>query len=299
MSRLPHPEPDPDGRGLVVVVNHAAGSRLGPDPADHLRRELPAARVVEVGADGDVQAALENAADEGCILGVAGGDGTISAGAAVAHRQDLPLAVFPAGTLNHLARDLGMETLDDAVAAVRDRSTSDVDLAEIDGRPFVNTASLGAYVDVVDRRERLERWLGKWPAFLVALVVVLRRASPVPIDIDGRVRSVWLLFAGNCRYESPGLAAARRSHLDDGVLDIRLVDGSRRWSRARVVVAALTGRLASTPVYERWEAGEVHVRSLGGPLRLAHDGETFEGSEHFVIRKRARPLRVLAPAHRA
>ena len=58
------------------------------------------------------------AAAQGRILGVAGGDGTVSPAAAVAV-HGLPLLVIPAGTFNHFAADLGIWSVEDAVAALR------------------------------------------------------------------------------------------------------------------------------------------------------------------------------------
>ena len=65
--------------------------------------------------------------------------------------------MFPGGTLNHFAREIGLATMDDAVAAVESGSAVGIDVGMIAGRPFLNTASFGSYVDLVDARERLER----------------------------------------------------------------------------------------------------------------------------------------------
>jgi len=57
----------------------------------------------------------------------------------------------------------------------------------------------------------------------------------------------------------------------------------------------LTGRLAACGAYEQRYAREVHVKSLNGELRLARDGETFDGSEDFTITKADEPLLVYVP----
>ena len=119
----------------------------------------------------------EDAADRGCAIGVAGGDGSINAAAAIAAETGKPLFVVPGGTLNHFAYALGLESIADAARAVRDGRAVSVDRAVIDGHTFVNTASIGSYVDLVDAREKLEDRIGKWPAVVVALVRVLRHPS--------------------------------------------------------------------------------------------------------------------------
>jgi undecaprenyl-diphosphatase len=289
-------DPSEDGDGLSVVVNADAGgqSGFGAGAADRVREALPAAKVVEVAGD-DLATALVDASAHARALGVAGGDGSICAAAAVAHAAGQPLLVLPSGTLNHLARDLGLDGPDDAIAALRAGHTVAVDVATIDGATFLNTASFGSYSSLVDARERLEAKVGKWPALMVALVHVLRHERPVEVELDGRRRSLWMIFVGNCRYHPHGFAPTWRERLDDGRLDVRLVDANAPWARTRLLLAVLTGRLGRSRVYEEFTARELKVRALDGPLRLARDGETFAGSEEFVIRKEERPLAVYVP----
>lgn len=284
----------PRGGGLVVVVNPASGPAYRQSPAAELHRLLPDAEVVELGEDADVAAELRRRAGAARALGVAGGDGSVNAAAAVAVEHDLPLLAVPAGTLNHLAGDLGLDSVAGCAEAVQRGSLACVDVAEIDGRPFLNTASLGAYVALVDAREALQGRIGKWPAAAVAAVRVLRRCRPVRVEIDGNPQAVWLLFLGNCRYGAGGVLPASRTCLDDGVIDVRAARADLRLSRLRLVVALLTGRPESSPVYRRWECREVRVRSLQGALRLSADGETLDGSAEPLVRKRERRLRMYA-----
>ena len=288
-------EPSPTGAGLSIVVNDDAGPALTRSPLDELRESLPDAEIIVVDAGGDIGAALERAARSALAVGVAGGDGTVNAGAGIANEQDKPLMVVPSGTLNHLARDLGLAKPTDAIDAVRKGQTADVDLAMIDGRPFLNTASFGSYVDLVDARERLERVIGKWPAVVIALWRVLRHSRPVAVEIDGSPMRVWMIFIGNCRYHPSGFTPSWRERLDDGELDVRIVEGDSPWSRTRLIASVLTGRLGRCRVYTQRRAQRVRVRSLEGPLRLARDGETFDGSEEFEIHKCDRPLPIYVP----
>src|SRR5918998_1040247 len=113
----------PGGDGLVVAVN----PRSGPadyDPAAEVRRLLPRAEVHELTPGTTVAGLLEEAVRAGRARagGVAGGDGSVAAAAAVAPAHGLPLAVLPAGTLNHFARDLGVQTLEHAAEAVTEGS---------------------------------------------------------------------------------------------------------------------------------------------------------------------------------
>lgn len=287
-------EPSARGGGLVVVVNPSAGS--SERAAEELRAELPDADIVELAEGDDLQEALEKAADRGCAVGVAGGDGSINAAAAIAAETGRPLLVVPGGTLNHFAYALGLESIADAARAVHDGRAVSVDRAEIDGHTFVNTASIGSYVDLVDAREKLENTIGKWPAVIVALVKVLRESRPIELELDGERRLVWMIFIGNCRYHPSGFAPSWRESLDDGQLDIRIVDGTRPWSRFRLLLSVMTGRLARCGAYEQRFVRSMTVKSLNGRLRLARDGETFDGPEEFTIAKADEPLLVYVPA---
>src|SRR5687768_16340665 len=105
--------------------------------------------------------ALERAIDGRGVRGVSGGDGTATAAAAFAVEHDRPLLLLPGGTLNHLARDLRLESVEQAIAAFGRGEAVEVDVGVIDGRPFLNTASFGAYTAMLDRRKRLEKQIGR------------------------------------------------------------------------------------------------------------------------------------------
>lgn len=279
-------EPNPTGAGIVIAVNPNAGSS-GEETAAELRSLLPAAEIIELAEPSDIEKVLQEAAARPGVraIGGAGGDGTVSCTAAIAAEHGLPAVAIPGGTLNHLARDLGLSQAADTAAAIAAGRAIAVDLATIDGRPFLNTASFGSYAELVDARESLEDRIGKWPALLVALVGVLREGTPIEVDLDGEPARLWMIFIGNCRYEPSGFAPSRRIRLDDGQLDIRVISAGHPWSRVRLVLGLITGRLGRSPVYEEWAATSLHIRSTDGPLRLACDGETFDGSADVEVRK--------------
>jgi len=284
-----------DGRGLRIVVNPDSGSAFAADPSTTLRERLPEAELVELDGERSCEEIL-TAGPQPKAVGGCGGDGTISAVAAVALDLKVPMAVIPGGTLNHFASDLTIESVDDAIDAVTEGHTRAIDASEIDGRLFLNNASLGAYPHLVDVREHLEKRIGKWPALVVALVIVLRHGRPINVDVDGQRRRVWFAFFGNCTYDQQGLVApAGRSRLDDGLIDVRLFHADRKWARLRLITCAVLRRLDRCSVYEATTTARLTVRSHDGPLRLAADGETFDGAEVFDVRKRATALEVYAP----
>jgi undecaprenyl-diphosphatase len=277
------------GDGLALIVNTSAG-RASTRLARQLAADLPRATVIETSAGQDLPERLRLAAAGARILGVAGGDGTVSAAAAVAAETGLPLLVIPAGTFNHFAADLGIGSACDALAALRDGEAAVVDLGLAGGRPFVNTSSTGVYVDLVNARRQLEPVLGKRLAGVVALIGALWHGRPHELVLDSRRRRLWLYFAGNCRYEPQGTAPAYRPDLADGWLDIRIVEAAVL-ARSRLVVAALTGTLGRSRVYRSWLARSVDVRAADGqPIWLSTDGEVGTAESGLVHAKHPRGL---------
>lgn len=280
---------------MRIVVNPDSGPVFATDPTAELTEALPGAEVIELDDSRTCEQILATDPKPRAV-GVSGGDGTVSAVAAIALDLGVALAVVPGGTLNHFAGDLGVCSVGDAIDAVRRDSTRAVDVATIDGHLFLNNASLGSYPEIVDHRERWEHRVGKWPALVIALVVVLRRGQPCHVEIDGRRRRLWFAFFGNCHYDRTGLIAPDgRTALDDGLIDVRMVHADRKWARLRLISCALLRRLERCSVYEATTLPRLTVRSLDGPLRLAADGETFDGSEVFEVRKRPSALHVFAP----
>lgn len=285
----------PDGKGLVLVINEGAGSGDQADEVEQLlAEELPQAEVVRCEAGGDVASCLQEAARTATVLGVMGGDGTVNCAAGIALDAGLPLAVFPGGTLNHFAGELGIETVDDVVGAVQGGSAVEISVGSAapdgDDLYFLNTFALGVYPELVKEREKHEKRLGKWPAMALAMAKVMRRAEPVFVEVDGQPRKLWTLFAGNGHYHPAGFAPSWRERLDDGCIDVRLIDADSPGSRTRLVLAVLTGRLGRSKVYEQRLVGSLPVRSRQGALPLARDGETKEGPGHLTLRAATRKL---------
>ncbi|MEU8675033.1 phosphatase PAP2 family protein [Streptomyces sp. NPDC048560] len=287
----------PTGEGLVVVVNRESGSATA--AASLLRDSLPLAEVVEC-APADLRGALEEAAGRCLALGVCGGDGTINSAAAVAATRKLPLAVFPGGTLNHFAYDLGIETVQDTASAVASGSAVRVDLGRIrpgpEGRDgyFVNAFSLGVYPELVRTREHWSPRIGGWPAGVLAAVEALRGTSPLEAELQGRRRRLWLVFAGNGTFTRMGPMPGRRHNLADGLLDVRVVHGGRT-PGLRLLAAALAGPLTRSPVHAAVRRRRVRLTGLAPGTPYAYDGEVAHSGTELMIDKLPEALTVYCP----
>ncbi|WIX99897.1 diacylglycerol kinase family protein [Amycolatopsis mongoliensis] len=292
-----------DGDDMLVLVNPKSGID-GQDPTEDARHAWPKAEILYPDPDQDLIAQLESEIDaRGTVraLGVAGGDGTVAAVAAVAAERDLPLALIPAGTLNHFARDVGVSSMPDADAATELGNAVGIDLGEVeieegDGgtahRWFVNTASLGGYPEMVRLREKLQERHPKWPSAAIALARTLRHARPLTVRLNGKLTQVWLLFVGNGTYAPKGFAPSRRPALDTGLLDIRYLRADLPYSRARFLLAMVTRSLAASHVYQELDLPELDVELLDGHRRVATDGEVGPLGNRFRFRSRPSALTI-------
>lgn len=296
----------PEGEGLVIVVNSRSG-RAGVDPYEELTTALPRARVLRLEDGADLAETLTEAAREPGTraVGIAGGDGSVAAAARVAEDLDLPLALVPAGTLNHFGRDVGVYDTQEAVDATGAGEAVAVDLgelrihADVEGRQepqrvvFVNTSAFGGYPEMVRLREKWQqKWWGKWPAAIAALLVTLARSRPIRVRLNGVERSVWMLFVGNGPYVPTGMVPSYRPRLDTGVLEVRYLRADRPLARARAFVALATGVLGHNRIYQESAMRSLDIELLDGPVDVAADGEVVGRGRRLRYRVADHPVPV-------
>lgn len=283
--------PRPTGAGVVAVVNPGSGSADCSELIGQLRERLPDVEVVLLRSGDDVAAAMRAAADRAEVLAAVGGDGTINAAAQAAMAVDRPLLVVPGGTFDHFAKDLGLTDVDSAVAALRVGHAVRVDVGEVAGRPFLNTASLGSYPEFVQVRERYEDRLGKPAAAAVAMATVWRAHQPIAAEVDGVPRRLLLLFVGNGTYQPRGFVPRWRPRLDTGRLDVRLADSGKHgvWP---LLGAALTSNLYRSKRYVEQAPEQLTVRLSEPEGMLATDGEVHPAPAEVTFRVRRQALTV-------
>jgi undecaprenyl-diphosphatase len=243
-------EPRPEGDGVALVINPRSGDGTGKRILEEARKALPRMEIVELGKDDDIETVLRETAKRTEVLAIGGGDGTVACAAGIAVEAGVPLAVFPGGTFNHFAKDIGCDSVDRTVEAIKEGSAAYVDLVCLnEERMVINTASIGAYPNYVRMREKLERRMGKPLAGICALYLTLRREAPVRIRYDDKTLETELFFLGNSTYFPSGFAPSVRPRLDDGLIDVRILETGRRFSRLRIATAVAFGRLERSPLY--------------------------------------------------
>ena len=289
---------------MIVLFNPAAGLRP-PEPQRieavlgwagikaEVRRVLPARLSAE---------ARRAAGQSPDALVAAGGDGTVSTVAAAVAETGIPLGVLPTGTLNHFARDLGLPAdLEGAAAVLAAGKSRAVDVAEVNGRCFINNSSIGLYPHIVRRRDGLRQRLGRGKSFamVIAVLSVFRRYPRVHVRIDvaGQVvrAASPLVFVGNNRYEFDLLNLGRRPTLDRGELGAYLANAPTRLSFVRLGLRLLAAAARQPRDFLSIEAPSLTIETRRRRLRVALDGEVTRMRPPLHYRIRPGALRVLAP----
>lgn len=243
------PSSDPVGHGLLLLRNSRSGTAvIRLDPAPAFERRLPGAVVHVLREDEDLADVVAHAMDGDdapAVLGVYGGDGSVSRMAGLARRFARPLLVVPGGTFNHFARSAGIEDVDDALDAFEAGRTIEVSAisASSNGEEPVlslNAVSVGSYPELIEERERHRERLGKWLGGIVAAWRTMRTAEPLTIVVGGRRARVWSVFVGIGRNDPDRVATMQRTELTSAILDVRIHHA--RGSRARAIASLAFGR---------------------------------------------------------
>ncbi|OQO90722.1 diacylglycerol/lipid kinase family protein [Saccharomonospora piscinae] len=228
---------------LALAANPRSGSGDGDGVADVLRRS--GALVDEIPLDRLGERRLE-----GCRrLVVAGGDGSLGVAAATARAAGIPLAVVPTGTANDFARAMRLPfDLDEACAlAVNpDAGTRRIDIATINGHPYLNTAAAGLTVHASREANPLKPRLGAL-AYQVGAVRAALSARPLRCSVrrDGTEYysgAVWQVAVASTGAFGGG-SQLGGTRAGDGNLDIAVVPSGSRLSLARRAWGMRRGRL--------------------------------------------------------
>ncbi len=258
--------------------------------ADEARRR--GIEPIELRYGDDLEQLVRGAVGTGAdALAMAGGDGSQAIVAMVAAELDLPYACIPAGTRNHFALDLGVDR-DDVVGALDafvNGGERRVDLAEVNGRLFVNNVSLGLYAEAVQRAgyraAKLHTLLDTVPDSLGA------DAGPPGLvwrSPAGHESAVAILVSNNAYRLGHALGSGTRPHLDQAVLGV-------------TVLAPITfsgdGSTERKLGMQQWITPAFEVDS-GAQVAAGIDGEATRLDPPLQFQVRAGALRVrIAPHH--
>jgi diacylglycerol kinase family enzyme len=292
---------------IALVINATAGSMSAALTPAIIRDKIAAAGLIalpEPDATAPLPERLAVAAAQPGIeaLVVAGGDGTIACAASVMVGGTVPLGLLPLGTMNLLAKDLGIPLdIDAAIATVRDGGPKSIDLGAVNGHVFVINSLLGMPARMAKHREAqrgradlrgmvrfaggMLRHLGRYPKLTVTTT------------IDGqehRWRLRLLAVVNNDYVERPGEMLIREP-LDGGFLTIYILEHLSLWGMLRLAAGFALGDWRHLPGLERYRVDTVAIDSRHRALRVMNDGEVRLIDAPLLYGSRPKTLAVLVP----
>jgi diacylglycerol kinase (ATP) len=291
-------------KSALVVINPISGGRRRDAAEVELARAALAdsgfaADVVVTSGPGHASRLARSARDAGVALVVAwGGDGTMNEVGRELAFGPVPLALVPAGSGNGLARDLGVpRDPRRALAVASGGQCWRIDAGAVNDALFFNVAGLGLDARIASAfatstgRRGLRRYLE-----IGARELMRYRAREYDIDWQaGRLspRALIVALANSRQYGSHGLIAPR-AVLDDGRLDLVVIDDLSLWRVLRRVPAFFRGTLrpgAGIAMHTFTRARIVPA----GPWELHLDGEPSTGTGALEVAVHPAALAVVAP----
>lgn len=274
----------------LVLLNPRSGTLK--DLKEHSGGETPAKRIEEIfsaaGKEVDVRmvpprdlsSALEEVGRDGdhdeVIVG--GGDGSLSRSLGRLLATGKTFGVLPFGTMNLLARDLGMpQEMEEAIHALAGAEPARIDLASINGRPFHSISGLGFFAQMARARENARglKGLGRYAGFSYAAFRAFFRSgrSRYQLVVNGapvRVDATAVLITNNA-FADEGW---RRPRLDAGEIEVIVAHAGGWRQRFRLGLDVIKGGWRGNPLIEVFSAKSVVVeKTRRTRVWVATDGE--------------------------
>ncbi len=250
----------------------------------------------------EFEKAVQKEASSHDLVVIGGGDGSISTAAKYLIGSSTPLGVLPLGTFNNFAKDMGIPTsLDEAIETLITGKSVTIDAGEMDGRIFVNNASIGIYTHAVIKRNFFQERFGlsKLCAMCFACLINLLKMPKINIDLYTHDKQETVqtpfIFIGNNRYESHVLQFFRRRSLSEGHLNVFYPLRMSRSVLAKMTLQAILGTLHSVPELEDKWIKELTITSRKKKIKVALDGEVNQGTPPLRFSIRSQCLNVIVP----
>lgn len=220
-----------------------------------------------------VEAALVTTPD---ALVVVGGDGMVGLAANALAGSEIPLGIIPAGSGNDMARGLGIPLGDPAAAvavlldAMR-RAPRVVDAATVTTRGGIRTRFAGVlsagFDAIVNERANRMRWPRGRSRYNLALLLELAVLNPIRyrlvLDDDPTVTDALLVAVANNTSFGGGMLITPDARLDDGLLDVFVVQPMSRVAFLRIFPRVFKGTHVTDPRVSIRRASRIRIEAEG------------------------------------
>jgi diacylglycerol kinase (ATP) len=262
---------------LGIIVNPSSGNGAGKFEGQKVIAELQSeAEVVDLTGSSYEESSSKGrrAIDEKLIDGliVVGGDGMAHMGVNLCAESDTPLGIVAAGTGNDAARALGLP-IGDSIAGAREilKSLSrpqSVDLVRANSSigNFWYFGSMSVdFAALVNQRANTWKWPKGPSRYKLAMIAELAAFKPVTYfaTIDGVEKEfeAMLCSVGNSPFFGGGMKVAPHAKIDDGKLELFIVNKISRIELLKVFPRVYTGEHITHPAVEFISAKRVTLRS--------------------------------------
>ena len=289
-----------------VVVNRGGGaaSRAGGALVEQIEAAFATAGLtaeVHVVDGAELTETITRLASKGAVA-IGGGDGTQGCAAAILSKAGATHGVLPLGTRNNLARQLGIPLdLESAVKVIADGHSKKIDLSDVNGRTFINNASIGLYPRMVEIREGVQqrglpKWLAKLPAAWTVLKNLTHRRYRLILDDAAQPVVTPLLFVGNNVYSLDPGKVGTRDALDDGKLSVFAVAKITRLGLVGFALRTLIGKSdAERDFAAIGTCKTLTVKTRRNHISIALDGEVMKLATPLKFMIRPTALEILVP----
>lgn len=248
--------------------------------------------------------AAEGARERVDVVVAIGGDGTVNEALNGITGSDVPLGIIPLGTANDFARQTGIPLdPDHAMDVVLRTRPSLIDVAELNGRRFLNasTAGIGAEATAetpADAKEALGALAYAITGVrkLAELQSIGARFEAPGFDFESRFL---VLAVGNGRSTGGGTLLTPKASFVDGLLDVCVVEARARRGFARLTLKLRKGEHLDAPGVRYLQVPWLRVHA-DRPITVNVDGEPQElATLEYRVHPKGLPVHLGAPPEAA
>jgi diacylglycerol kinase (ATP) len=300
-------------RRVLFIINPAAGAGRVPARWTALATVLRQAGIegdsIVMAQPGEGTRLAREAAGRYDLLVAVGGDGTaseVASGILASESPHTVLGLVPLGTANDVAHSVGIHSLTEAHGALQGTRTRVIDVIEVwcqgDGRGTTRYALLFAAVGIIGELLRrttptIKRFFGRRLAYPVGLLRALWSYRPpemrVTCDEQGFANRFLFVAASNTESAGGGMRFAPGARIDDGLLNVNLIEAVGRWEAFGQVRRLCRGRHVAHPQVRYFTARSLTIEA-DPPIEVHADGD-FIGFTPARFEVRPTALRLLMP----
>jgi len=296
-------------RRYYVLLNEKSGTAHALGVTREALSDLFSSNGIHATIDADCSRSMnarvaDALASDAHVIVAAGGDGTVTALAGALVGGDKDLAILPLGTFNAVAKDLHLPLdLPAAVAALAHGNRQLIDVAEVNGRIFMQKVVIGLIPGLAAGREliRGQESLAAKLAFIRHIFRRLARARRMAVILDSgegarRIERVQSLAVACDSYDEGLGKFFSRQDLNQGTLTLYLLHHFTAGDFFRLLIGMLMGRWRDDEALSMQSVREVTIDVKKRAINVMIDGEVemFETPLNFRILPQA--LSVLVPA---